>query len=194
MHMFWDFLGTDRADQYALDFDTYIKWKAVASLLPQDNDRRLFQLSAGRLVLESLIPSVEPYDAGRDGLGEALPAIKSLLQEAKSRGLIGAFSLDSSDYDPKFWSAEPGAATTALSITIDQPVGLYALLQLGGEGVGIKPDLMGSAIAAYLQACGVSAEGQPYFVDSVYRPNPDDYLPSQLILDFSLRPMRSPPS
>ena len=79
--MFWDFLGTDRADQYALDFDTYIKWKAVASLLPQDNDRRLFQLSAGRLVLESLIPSVEPYDAGRDGLGQALPAIKSLLQE-----------------------------------------------------------------------------------------------------------------
>jgi len=61
--------------------------------------------------------------------------------------------------------------------------------QLGGEGVGIKPDLIGGAIAAYLLECGVSAEGEPYFVDPVYRPNPDDYQPSQLILQYNLRPL-----
>ena len=33
----------------------------------------------------------------------------------------------------------------------------------------------GSAITAYFLACNVSAEGEPYFVDPVYRPNPDDY-------------------
>ena len=33
--------------------------------------------------------------------------------------------------------------STSLSLTIDSPVGLQACLQLGGEGVGIKPDLIG---------------------------------------------------
>jgi hypothetical protein len=39
--------------QYALDFDVYIKWKAVAALLAQPNDRLLFQKRAGDMILES---------------------------------------------------------------------------------------------------------------------------------------------
>ena len=57
----------DKTDQYALDFDTYIKWKAVASLLPQESDRMLFQRSVGDRVLRALLPAAEPYDAGSDG-------------------------------------------------------------------------------------------------------------------------------
>jgi hypothetical protein len=60
-------------------------------------------------------------------------------------------------------SADAAAPATSLSLTIDSPVGLYACLQLGGEGRGggFQPDLIGSAIAAYFSACGVSAEVSP---------------------------------
>ena len=34
------------------------------------------------------------------GLEEAFPAVMKLLETAKRRGLIGTFSVDSSDYDP----------------------------------------------------------------------------------------------
>jgi len=179
----------DLTNQYALDFDAYINWKTVASLLPQANDRVLFQKSVGDLVLESLDADIEPYDARSQGLEEAFPAITKLLDTAKQRGLISTFTIDTSDYDPGYWSADAGSPSTSLSLTIDSPVGLQACLQLGGEGVGIKPDLIGGAIAAYLLECGVSAEGEPYFVDPVYRPNPDDYQPSQLILQYNLRPL-----
>jgi hypothetical protein len=91
---------------------------------------------------------------------------------------------------PRYWSADSGSPSTLLALTIDSPVGLQACLQLGGEGVGIKPDLIGSAIAAYFEACGVSAVADPYFVDPVYRPNPNDYQPSQLILQYNLRPLK----
>ena len=220
----------DKANQYSLDFDTYVNWKAVAALLPQPNDRVLFQKSVGAMVLQSLDASVEPYDARSEGLEEAFPAVTGLLETAKKRGLIGTFTVDSSDYDPgyghvraharphacppvcapdstpsawssnmhartctcvstRYWSSDSGSPSTLLSLTIDTPVGLQACLQLGGEGVGIKPDLIGSAIAAYFEACGVSAEADPYFVDPVYRPNPNDYQPSQLILQYNLRPL-----
>ncbi len=217
----------DKANQYALDYDTYVNWKAVAALLPQPNDRVLFQKSVGAMVLQSLDASVAPYDARSEGLEEAFPAVTGLLETAKKRGLIGTFTVDSSDYDPgyrhartharpawrvpacwapsawvsnkhartctcasaRYWSSDSGSPSTLLSLTIDTPVGLQACLQLGGEGIGIKPDLIGSAIAAYFEACGVSAEADPYFVDPVYRPNPNDYQPSQLILQYNLRPL-----
>lgn len=57
----------DLTNQYALDFDAYINWKTVASLLPQANDRVLFQKSVGDLVLESLDADIEPYDARSQG-------------------------------------------------------------------------------------------------------------------------------
>jgi hypothetical protein len=165
----------ETTNQYALDYDTYIKWKAVGVLLPQSNDRVLFQKSVGEMMLEAIDAPIEPYDARSEGLDKAVPAVQTLLETAKKRGLIGKFTIDASDYDPAYWSSDSGTPSTSLSFTIDTPVGLQACLQLGGEGAGIKPELIGSAISAYFFACGVSAEGEPYFVDPVYRPNPDDY-------------------
>ena len=92
----------DKANQYALDYDTYINWKAVAALLPQPNDRVLFQKSVGAMILQSLDESVEPYDARSEGLEEAFPTVTSLLKTAQKRGLIGTFTVDSSDYDPRY--------------------------------------------------------------------------------------------
>ena len=92
----------DKANQYALDYDTYINWKAVAALLPQPNDRELFQKSVGAMILQSLDESVEPYDARSEGLEEAFPTVTSLLKTAQKRGLIGTFTVDSSDYDPRY--------------------------------------------------------------------------------------------
>jgi hypothetical protein len=46
--------------QYALDFDVYIKWKAVAALLAQPNDRLLFQKRAGDMILESKKKNLRP--------------------------------------------------------------------------------------------------------------------------------------
>jgi len=57
----------DITNQYALDFDAYIKWKTIASLLPQANDRVLFQKSVGDFVLKSLDADIEPYDARSEG-------------------------------------------------------------------------------------------------------------------------------
>lgn len=61
------FDSEDLSNQYALDFDMYIKWKAVASLLPQANDRVLFQKSVGDMVLESIGADIEAYDAPSQG-------------------------------------------------------------------------------------------------------------------------------
>ena len=58
-------------------------------------------------------------------------------------------------------------------------------MQMGGEGTRVKPDYVAAALTAYLEECGVSAE---YFVDKQYRPNPDDYQPTQVLAQLNLRP------
>lgn len=70
------FDSADLTDQYALDFDTYINWKAVASLLPQANDRVLFQKTVGDMILDSIGADIEAYDASSRGsklLGNIVP-------------------------------------------------------------------------------------------------------------------------
>ena len=70
------FDSADLTDQYALDFDTYINWKAVASLLPQANDRVLFQKTVGDMILDSIGADIEAYDASSRGsklLGSIVP-------------------------------------------------------------------------------------------------------------------------
>jgi hypothetical protein len=61
-------------------------------------------------------------------------------------------------------------------------------MQMGGEGTRVKPDYVAAALTAYLEECGVSAEYSSYFVDKQYRPNPDDYQPTQVLAQLNLCP------
>ena len=80
------------------------------------------------LGLEAGEEDIEAYDARAQGLDAAFSAVRTLLETAKKRGLIGAFTMDSSDYDPNYWSAS--SLTHSLSLSLSRSLALSLPLPL----------------------------------------------------------------
>jgi len=180
---------SDLTDQYSLDFDSYLVWKSLARILPSNEERRVFQRQVAKRMLEQLTrqgASAVFYNSVEEGPEKAFQGCSSLLALLKSTGFLEASNVEVGDFDVKYWKSD--SPPTTLTVTIDKPVTLQANLQLGGEGTGFKPDVIENMLAVYLESCGMLVDWVSYFIDPTYRPNPDDYQPSQVLCQINVRP------
>jgi len=82
-------------------------------------------------------------------------------------------------------------------LSLDRPTTLGASLQITGESSRFTPEWVGPMLMAMweeeLSGAGgagggeVRAQVEGYFVDGTYRPNPKDFFPEELLLQFTLK-------
>jgi len=183
----------DLSNQYSFDFNAYLTYLAIAKLLPDPGKQAQFQKKLGDKVLGALAErgaKIEVVDArrGQRELDTVVQGCKSILETFAAINFISKFSVDTSDIDASYFS--PDGPPTSFSFTFDAPATLQAMLQMSGEGTRFKPDYVGIALGSYFAQCSIAADYASYFVDTQYRPNPDDYQPTQVLAQFNLRPLR----
>jgi len=178
----------DLSNQYAFDFDSVLTWSAVLAILPPSK-LEAFQRAVGAKALQAVREAgakAPTVDGSALGLDTPLAGCLSLLKVLKEKRLIDDFTFDAGDYDPAFWKED--SPPTSVELTFDSPATMQACLQMGGQGARLTPDYVAAVLTAYLEECGVSAEYSSYFVDKQYRPNLDDYQPTQVLAQMNLRP------
>ena len=78
-----------------------------------------------------------------------------------------------------------GASVNCL-LSLFRPATLGASLQITAEGSRFLPDFVGPVLAALWEGVGLRVEYESYFVDSTYRPNPKDFFPDEMLIQFTL--------
>jgi hypothetical protein len=76
-----------------------------------------------------------------------------------------------------------------LIISLKQPATLGAALQLTAEGSRFTPEFIAPTLAAmWTDLCHLSTDYETYFVDNTYRPNPKDFFPDEVLIQFTIKP------
>tara|TARA_B110001452_G_scaffold90352_1_gene74319 strand:- start:92 stop:1111 length:1020 start_codon:yes stop_codon:yes gene_type:complete len=118
--------------------------------------------------------------------------LRSLLELLKRAGYLQGFTLDGTDADETLWAKANDLSLTRYALTLSDPATLHAALQLNAATGGrVAPGLAVPLLLAYLRAAGVSLVQTPiqYFIDDEYKPNPLEYRPSSLVVEFELSPV-----
>ena len=68
---------------------------------------------------------------------------------------------------------------------------MAASLQLAGEGAAFRPDFSTLAVDAVLRRRGVAASFDEFFLDEVYRSDPNDFRPEVLLQQWSWEPPKA---
>jgi hypothetical protein len=63
-------------------------------------------------------------------------------------------------------------------------------LQASSEGSRLHADYVAAAVAAYLRACSIRARYEEYPLDSVYRPNPNEFVATEVLVQWTLEPIQ----
>lgn len=197
----------DVRDQYYFDLCAYALWKTAADVLPNYTDRDNFARTVGRLLYQraleqSLIqkkPSKYVTSKGKStSVVSSEPAIIELLELFQSSNFCKGYRFGTdqgSVSDQKQKEAvfdelddealESGASVDCI-VSIYEPSTLGASLQITGEQSRFAPDFVGPTLAALWESIGIKSSWEVFFVDNEYRPNPKDYFPNEVVLQFTL--------
>lgn len=114
-----------------------------------------------------------------------LGGVRGLLQELVGLGWISGFRVEEFDGEPgSAWQDERRASLTVFAL---DPVTMQAAQLIGEEQYEeISPKVSGW-ISAYLKDSGISKVSfEDYYLDDAYRPDPEQFKPSQLATQFDL--------
>lgn len=190
------------ADEYYLNITMYAMWKTAAELLPNSTDRDLFIRTLGVLVYdrcatEGWVRQSTTTTTTAKTLTETNANVQELLHLFQSNGWIQGYR----------WGDDPQATTTTVPfdalddeamanggsvdvlLTLESPATLGASVQLTGERTRFTPCVMATTLAAAVGG-SKNISWDMYFVDSVYRPNPNDYVPNEQLYQFTVSSAR----
>jgi hypothetical protein len=68
-----------------------------------------------------------------------------------------------------------------LQVTVKEPATMGGNIQFTGEGFLFHVDYIGETLLGWLRDCGVKSKYLQYLLDTEYRENPRDYLPSEIL-------------
>lgn len=117
--------------------------------------------------------------------GKWLGTVRSLLQELVGLGWISGFRVEEFDGEPgSLWQDERRSTLTVYSF---DPVTMQAAQLIGEEQFEeISPKVSGW-ITAFLKGSGISkVTYEDYYLDDAYRPDPEQFKPTQLATQFDL--------
>jgi hypothetical protein len=193
----------DLTDSYSFDFSAYCLYKAAARLIPDLRKRAYFVQLVGKQTLDilcssrllqqqregkrQLAPGLCPSSASSTSSGAPLllskdidAGVRQLLDEFQQTRMISGYKVDAVDYDDD----EYGISNLVVEIADPATIGGFA--QCNSEGLRFHPDFIGTAIASYLRTCGLkNVAYDEFLIDDVYRPNPNDFVASGVLIQFS---------
>jgi len=195
----WD--KEDITDQYYFDLSSYALWKTAADALPKYIERDIFVRNVGRLLYDQMQkPSFianfkQPTKKSLTGSEAAVRQVLMLFQDSNfCKGFkIGndlSNNNDKNKDEPVFDALDDedlqsGASIDCL-VSLYEPATLGASLQITGEQSRFGPDYVGATLAALWESIGIKSTWEVFFVDPEYRPNPKDYYPNEMLLQFTL--------
>lgn len=116
--------------------------------------------------------------------GSWLAGLRRLLDEFVSLGWISGYKVD--EFDGGLGSSWQDESRSSLTVYAFDPVTIQAAQLIGEEQYEeISPKLSG-CMKAFLNASGIKTSLEDYYLDDTYRPDPDQYRPSQLATQFDL--------
>lgn len=180
-------------DEYYFDLTSYAVWRVAAEVIPNFQRRNDFARGVGRGVYEEMKTRglLSPASAGGGSLTRTIPIVEGILNAFDaSRFCVGYRLGPASEGEPWMDSLDDDDFASRVPVdclvSVFRPATLGASLQITGEGSRFGPDFVGATLAAAWEDYGVAVTYETYFVDQVYRPNPKDYFPDELLLQFTL--------
>eukprot|EP00177_Eucheuma_denticulatum_P006279 GFKZ01011454.1.p1 GENE.GFKZ01011454.1~~GFKZ01011454.1.p1 ORF type:complete len:347 (+),score=36.68 GFKZ01011454.1:315-1355(+) len=173
------------ADPYWLNFVLYSRLHVISQRTsPQSRLDFVDRLSMQTLkLLEIALIPLDKEDA-RLHSGRWLAGLQDLLDEFVKLGWISGFRIE--DFDSGTGSAWQDEGRASLTVYVFDPVTIQAAQLIGEEQYEeISPKLSGW-MKAYLTALGISVSYEDYYLDDTYRPDPEQFKPSQLATQFDL--------
>lgn len=191
----------DGLGQFDFELTVYCYFTLLGEVrLPPAKLAAWYTLLGDRLLAAARgLPLSSPLPATPAGVGAQPPTLRqleaglrSLLELLQRSGYLKGFTLDGTDADEALWAKANDLSLTRYTLTLSDPASLHAALQLNAATGGrVAPGLAVPLLLAYLRAAGVSLAQTPiqYFIDDEYKPNPLEYRPSSLVVEFELSPV-----
>lgn len=142
------------------------------------------QLAAKTMNSLNTVPLKQSKDEARRSYEQWIANIRGLLGELVDLGWISGFRIE--EFDGGLGSSWQDESRGSLTVYSFDPVTIQAAQLIGEEQYEeISPKPSGW-IKAYLKAMGIKATLEDYYLDDAYRPDPDQFKPSQLATQFDL--------
>mmetsp|Transcript_7023 Transcript_7023/g.20758 ORF Transcript_7023/g.20758 Transcript_7023/m.20758 type:complete len:300 (-) Transcript_7023:90-989(-) len=163
------------------DFECFYTWTYFRRALPTDDLRRRFNAELGSRVARALVPAAGSRCASVE---EAFKLAHLLLDRMAAGGAVGKDTWDQTDLVVEELS-------DSFSILLARSAWLDASLKLQSGTERFFPDFVGSAVGHIFEECGTQTTHIEYYLDDAYRPEPDEYRPTQTLIQFTvLAPQR----
>jgi hypothetical protein len=165
------------SDQYYFDLTLYALWRTAADLIPEFTNRDKYLRQVGELVYQKILLLQKQPGSKEVSIERRLVQVLDAFQHY---GFIRNYRIEGSPLDLD--------SLSDVLISIFESATLGACLQLTGEQSRFVPDLCGATLAAVFREQQFSCAWETYFVDNVYRPNPNDYYPNEQLYQFTITP------
>lgn len=168
-----------------LNFVLYSRLHVISQKMsPQSRLEFVNQLARQTMKKLRTTPVQQTRDEAREHSERWLGGIRSLLDEFVGLGWISGFRIE--DFDSAPGSSWQDESRSSLTIYSFDPVTMQAAQLIGEEKFEeLSPKLSGW-IKAYLMDSGIKASFEDYYLDDAYRPDPEQFMPSQLATQFDL--------
>lgn len=129
-------------------------------------------------------PLKQSTEISRVNANSWIDSIRELLDELQNLGWISGYRIDDFDGAPgSLWQDE---GRSSLTIFEYDPVTMQTAQLIGEEQYEeISPKLSGW-VKAFLVASGIKVSYEDYYLDNAYRPDPEQYKPTQFASQFDL--------
>lgn len=168
-----------------LNFVLYSRLHVISrETSPQSRLEFVDQLARKTMKTLRTKPLQQTKDEAREHSEQWLGGIRSLLNEFVGLGWISGFRIEDFDGAPgSSWQDESRSSLTVYSF---DPVTMQAAQLIGEEQFEEMSPKLSGWIKAYLMDSGIKVSFEDYYLDDAYRPDPEQFKPSQLATQFDL--------
>lgn len=183
------FPSNDVSNQYNFDMMSYITYRIAGTLITDIRQRSLFLKSVGVDCLDLCLGRIPQekwppiYDARKEGIGRAIKGVNILLSYFESTGFLKGYSFSPDEFIEDDWA---DGSSVSLQIDVSDPATIGSLVQASGEGSRFHAEYIGNMITEYLRRCCIQSTFEEYPLDAVYRPNPNEFVATNVIYQFEL--------
>ncbi|GMH87067.1 hypothetical protein TrVE_jg13503 [Triparma verrucosa] len=187
------------ADLRHYDFVCYVFWRVAADDISQSRDRLALLNEVGKQIyVQTCGPgSSSSSSSNSSPLTQITPTLKALLEKFKSANLVESYRVVSGEAIEAVESFKPfdylddedivKGNDVNLVLSIRKPATLTSALQVNNEQSLFQPEFTAPAVSQCFLANGLNVKPvQTYFVDSVYRQDPNLFFPDEELLQFTI--------
>jgi len=167
-----DKVPEDLTNSRWFNFVLYARLHVLAEALKTPSARGIY---AGKLAAQTF-PLTEANSAF------FLDDIDNLMKRLQTLGWISGYKM--TDFDALDWDE---IGTSKLSVYANDPYPLQTAQLLGEEDTPEVSPVISAWISIILENHGIVATYEDYYLDDQYRPDPVDFMPSQIVTTFDLK-------